>query len=352
MPEPLPGPPPPSPGAPRWRETFLLMTVAFVGLIGLGAWRVVTQFKHLKTEAISLHQRNMLAEGQLKELQAREGQLNQQLQQITMDRDNMRTQLTNAVQTQQETQEVRGRLEEAFQQAETERLTLLARLEPMDDQLLALMKERDDLQQKHDTVGQQFTLLQEQVRTRSEEKRLREKLAQGEKKRSELERQLRDNEQKAAKLNGDRAKAAQELAALQKRYEPLQEKYAELLSENKSMKKKVERLPSDITDLTREHERLMKDLADTHYNMGVMFAKKRDFVRAASEFQKTIEIRPDDAEAYYNLGVIYAEHLPDRDRAMALFRHFLNISPKGQQANWAQQYIASWQAWEAKDRLE
>jgi tetratricopeptide (TPR) repeat protein len=70
------------------------------------------------------------------------------------------------------------------------------------------------------------------------------------------------------------------------------------------------------------------------------------------EFQKVVELRPEDGDAYYNLGVIYAEHLPDRERAMANFRRYLQLKPGADDATWVKQYIASWQAWEGKERLE
>ena len=36
----------------------------------------------------------------------------------------------------------------------------------------------------------------------------------------------------------------------------------------------------------------MQDLADTHYNMGVMFSKKRNYGRAAKEFRQVIDPHP------------------------------------------------------------
>jgi Flp pilus assembly protein TadD len=104
--------------------------------------------------------------------------------------------------------------------------------------------------------------------------------------------------------------------------------------------------------MAREHERLLREVADTHYNMGALFSAKNDYSRAAKEFQKVVELKPDDGDAYYNLGVIYAEHLPDRDKATVFFRKYLQLNPHAKDASWVKQYIASWRAWEAKERLE
>jgi len=136
------------------------------------------------------------------------------------------------------------------------------------------------------------------------------------------------------------------------RLTPLEEKYAKLLLDHRTLKQQSSKIPGNVTEIAREHQRLLKDLADTHYNMGVNFAKRKDYPRAAIEFRKTIELRPDDADAHYNLGVIYAEHVPDRERALTFFRKYLTIKPRGESANWAKHYIATWQAWEGKERLE
>ena len=114
----------------------------------------------------------------------------------------------------------------------------------------------------------------------------------------------------------------------------------------------MNQLPKDINRLAQEHERLVNELGDTHYNLGVMFFKKRDFGRAVKEFQKVIEMRPNDGQAHYNVGLIYAEHLPDRERAIKYFRRFVQEEPKGQEASYARKYIATWRAWEAEERLE
>jgi tetratricopeptide (TPR) repeat protein len=111
-------------------------------------------------------------------------------------------------------------------------------------------------------------------------------------------------------------------------------------------------MPQNVTKIAKEHERLLKENADMHYNLGVLFSQNKQFERASVEFRKVIELRPDDADAHYNLGLIHAEHLPDREKALSHFRRYLALNPRGKDSNWVQQYIASWQAWGAKERLE
>ena len=107
-----------------------------------------------------------------------------------------------------------------------------------------------------------------------------------------------------------------------------------------------------MTSLASDHERLVKDLADTHYNMGAMFAKDQVYPRAVKEFEQVVQIKLEDADAHYNLGLIYSEHLPDRSKALEAFRRYLEIDPGAKAANWVRQYIASWRASEANSSLE
>ena len=118
------------------------------------------------------------------------------------------------------------------------------------------------------------------------------------------------------------------------------------------LKRQNTMIPSDVSQLAREHQRLLKESADMHYNLGVLFSQQKEFQRAEIEFRKTIELRPDDADAHYNLGVIYAEHVPNKEKAMANFRRYLQLTPRASDASWVKQYIASQQAWEAKEFLE
>ena len=148
------------------------------------------------------------------------------------------------------------------------------------------------------------------------------------------------------------AKTETDLKPLRARLELLQTKYATLLSDHQLVSRQANRLPTDVTTIAREHERLVKEVADTHYNMGVLFTKKREYQQAVKEFHKVVELRPDDADAHYNLGVIFAEHLPDREKAKVYFRRYLELKPNAKDTSWVKQYIASWQAWEAKERLE
>lgn len=340
-------------GNTTWREVGVVIVIGLaIVAAGHTAWRLMGELRRLRSEQLDLKKHEVLTQEQLNQFQAEQAQLTKNLQLVATDRDNLVAQVKHMAQAQQDADTQRQLFEDMFRGSEAERLALLHRLGPLETQQQELVKDREFLINERAALQQSVVALQDRVQKRTEEKRLKQQLADAEKKRKQLEASLAKNSRTLDQVAKERASIQQDFAKLKQRYEPLQERYAQLLSDNKTLKRKVERLPGDLADLTREHERLIKDLGDTHYNMGVMFSKRRDFPRAAAEFQKAIELKPDDADAYYNLGVIYAEHLPDRGRATTLLRQYLVLSPEGAQANWAQQYIASWRAWEAKERLE
>ncbi|MCP4254260.1 MAG: hypothetical protein GY781_21630, partial [Gammaproteobacteria bacterium] len=47
--------------------------------------------------------------------------------------------------------------------------------------------------------------------------------------------------------------------------------------------------------------------ADAHFNLGVLYEQKMKFNDAISEYQKTIQLKPDSIEARINLSLVYTE---------------------------------------------
>lgn len=285
------------------------------------------------------------------QIRSQQEQLAQQEQAATMmttDRDSLLALIKQLREEQEELASVAGLHERVLKRTAQENRTLKERLLPME-------RDHADLQEAHAALRAERTALQrelDELTSQPLEKKLKAQLDKAQKQHAHTAESLAKAQQRIQALQSAEAKVKAELPKLQQRLDALQEKYTKIISENKTLAFKATHVPKDVTTLAREHQRMLRDLADTHYNLGVLFAKKEDFVRAVKEFQQVVELRPDDPDAHYNLGLIYAEHLPDRGKAMRYFGRYLEINPRASDASWVKSYIASWKAWEAEDRLE
>jgi len=68
------------------------------------------------------------------------------------------------------------------------------------------------------------------------------------------------------------------------------------------------------------------DMAETHYQLGLVLAKREEWAPAATEFDKVTELSPSNAYAYYYGGLMhYRANRPDQ---MAIhFDRFLKLAP-------------------------
>ena len=112
-----------------------------------------------------------------------------------------------------------------------------------------------------------------------------------------------------------------------------------LLETNKQLKTMVEDTPNRFRDMASENKRLVKETSDMHYNLGVFYVNKRDYPMAIKEFQRALEINPNNAKAHYNLGYLYSEQLEQHDQAMAHFKRYLEIDPHSKESEVVRSYM-------------
>ncbi len=236
---------------------------------------------------------------------------------------------------------------------ETERLgqenrALATKAGVLDQELSLAQKTSEKLILQRDTIQKQLA----RAERRTTENQLRSQLLQSQGQAQEMKKSLQQSQGQARAAEERAKKAEGELAKLNARMRQVQAEYVKLVAEKQELKKMAEGAPANVARMAKQHARLIVETANMHYNLGVLLSKQRDYPKASKEFQKVIELRPNDADAHYNLGVIYAEHIPNRPKAMDYFRQYLKLNPAAKDASWVKQYIATWQAWEGKERLE
>ncbi|MBU2102373.1 MAG: tetratricopeptide repeat protein [Candidatus Omnitrophota bacterium] len=133
----------------------------------------------------------------------------------------------------------------------------------------------------------------------------------------------------------------------------LTKKYAEAVKKTKSFEAKVARDPAKFTEIARQNKALIRDTSTMHYNMGVFYLKQKEYSRAVAEFEKAVELTPDDAYAHFNLGYMYAEYLVNRKKAVEHFRHYLRVAKSDDKdVDWVKKYILTWETWQAQQPMK
>lgn len=332
------------------------MTLVLVVAVGAGAVTILMrQTKRLaqesaqrQAEAQQLLRQGQGLKDQIQSLEGERKKLQEALVALTADRDNLATQTKRLADEELESSSALKLHEQVLKRTGEENRSLKGQIEPLETAHNQLEREYEGLLKEQARLRQDL----EQARQRTEEQKLKEALAMAKAKNEQSAFELREAQRTLKDLQSRQARTKSDLTSVQERLTGLEQRYTGLISQNKTLQYQVAHVPNDVTGLAREHEQLVKEMADTHYNMGLVYVEKDDYVRASKEFEKTLELRPDDGDALYNLGLIYAEHLPDRERATACFRRYLQLNPQARDASWVKQYIASWHALEAKERLE
>ena len=154
---------------------------------------------------------------------------------------------------------------------------------------------------------------------------------------------------KIGKLEDQSVRAETTEEVLRQHIAELKDKYKNSLRQNNILVKKLQQQPREYAEIARENRILIKRTALMHYNLGVFYSQRKEYPRAVAEFEKAIELDPEDANAYFNLGYIYAECYVDRPKAIENFKKYLRLVKKGDKdVDWVKKYILTWQTWEGK----
>ncbi len=74
-------------------------------------------------------------------------------------------------------------------------------------------------------------------------------------------------------------------------------------------------------------EKRSLDLSSIYNNLGIIYAKKKEFNRAIKKFEKAVSLNPKSADAYYNLSLVYQEK-GKNNKASLFFEKAIQLNPK------------------------
>lgn len=231
----------------------------------------------------------------------------------------------------------------ASQKTDTEVSGYKQKIAELEGKQSQLAQEQDNLKSIIRKMEVEYKMLPE---TKKEISRL-----QDEKK--ELQRKFGQMESKLKRMDEQMIDKDAQVEVHRKQIKDLKRQLESAMAKNKQLEKQSEQMPSRFAEIARENKLLIKETALMHYNLGVFYTKNKEYSRAIAEFEKTIELDPQDAYAHYNAGLIYAENLVNRPKALEHFRKFLSLAKTDDKdTDWVKRYIITWQTWEGKKPME
>lgn len=138
--------------------------------------------------------------------------------------------------------------------------------------------------------------------------------------------EVRKWQDKAEKLENEKKKLEKENKQSEGFIDKLQEKQKGLLKEKSAIKSLLSDTVGEPADSNKQLKRLKKEVGDMHYNLGVIFQQQAKWPEAIREYEKVIEVKPDDSHTHYNLALIYDTVKNDRPRAIEHYQRYLDIA--------------------------
>ncbi len=206
-----------------------------------------------------------------------------------------------------------------------------------------------DLIAKWDTLKSTCDKAEATVKIRE----LNRKAGDLQKEKAAIQNNAKRQETELDSLRKQKAKLDLDNAALKLQLKDTQTKLTEAVNKNKRMWEEVQNTPKKVTELARQNKVLLAETSQMHYNLGIFYSKNKQYDRALIEFQKVVEIDPNNAYAHFNLGYIYAEYLVNRQKASKHFRYYLGLAKSDDRdIDWVKKYLLTWEAYDGKQRVQ
>jgi chromosome segregation ATPase len=243
-------------------------------------------------------------------------------------------------------------LEENIARLETEKQDMLKNKEDMNSQnqklqevVKQLMNSQAQISQERDSLKDAY----EKARKEDIVKEFKKQVSDLQKEKDRLSSDLASVRKKSEVVSAQKSKLDEDNKSLEDDLREYKKNIAEATKKNKALRQQIENAPKKFSEIARQNKKLLKETAGMHYNLGVFYTKNKEYNRAVAEFEKAIELNPDDSYSHFNLGCIYSEYMVNRKKATENFRHFLRQA-KGddKDVDMARKYILTWETYEGK----
>lgn len=339
---------------------LLIFTLgALTGYFALKFSKLSLQFKNRQDEYGKLaKEKNELQENYSK-LEGNYKKIEREFKDMSQDRENLINEIKGLIADRNRLKEVEGSLgvvkkdRERFvkesQEALENNLILKEKIKHLQDFQKQLLNEKEQLTKTLETERAKSFLLNLQQAKESLQKE-----------NNDLINKLKQSQSEYLRLNESSSKNKEELDKtikdaneLRERLNRLNDNYAKAVIKNKALEQQLMETPKKFAEIARQNKVLISQTANMHYNLGVFYTKQKEYTRALAEFEKALELTPNDAYVHFNLGYIYAEHLANRQKAIEHFRQYLRFVKKDDKdIDWVKKYIITWETWQGKKPIE
>lgn len=272
---------------------------------------------------------------------------------LSADRDNIFAQTKNLL----EYKNKYKTLEAEAKKALDEKNKLQLDLQILQQQLAGLQQKVLDLETEKEQADKERLDLKKSLEKMMIEYKIvpetRKEIAALKNENASVRRSIQQYESKIKALGQQKLNDDAQLEIYRMQIKEHKKRYESALKRNRALEKQAEQMPVRFAEISRQNKTLLKETALMHYNLGVFYSKNKEYTRAMAEFEKSVELNPDDAAGYFNLGYICAEYLVNRPKAIEYFRKFLSlVKTEDKDVDWVKKYILTWQTWEGKKPLE
>jgi tetratricopeptide (TPR) repeat protein len=77
-----------------------------------------------------------------------------------------------------------------------------------------------------------------------------------------------------------------------------------------------------------------------HYNLAIIYENAGKYREATEEYEKALELAPDDADIHYNLAIVYDDHIQDNEKAAFHYYRYLDLAPDAKDVEIVKEWMA------------
>ena len=141
------------------------------------------------------------------------------------------------------------------------------------------------------------------------------------------------------RFDRERQKLEADLASAKNYVKLVEKERDDYLTKSVELKENLNKTLKEFSEANKKNKTLQAEVADMHYNLGVILTKQNNFRAAMREYEKVLELKPDDKDSHYNLAIIYDEYMKDNKRALEHYRAYLKIAPEGKDTQKVRKWV-------------